>query len=79
MQLDRLEGYGRRVMVEFTCRRCKSTTIRPLKECLSEVDYNDISDLRPPADWEHGGFYYPTFCPDCSEAHKKFMNMEITE
>lgn len=76
MQIDRLESNGRRLMVEFTCRRCKKTAVRPLKECLEEVDYNHLWDLRPPVGWEDGGFYYPLFCPDCSAAHKRFMNME---
>jgi hypothetical protein len=43
---------------------------------MEEVDYNHLWDLRPPADGENGGFYYPLFCPECSAAHKKFMNME---
>lgn len=76
MQLKDIEFGDRKVMIEFTCRRCGEKTYRPLKDCLSEVDYNNLWDLRPPADWENGGFYYPIFCPACSEAHKKFMNME---
>lgn len=79
MQIDRYEQNGRRLMVEFTCRRCKTTTTRPLQKCLSEVDYNFLTDLRPPSDWENGGFYYPFFCPACSAAHKRFMNMEVDD
>ena len=76
MKIDRFEANGRRLMVEFKCRRCKITAIRPLETCLSEVDYNSLTDLRPPADWDDGGFFYPLFCPKCAEAHEKFMNME---
>lgn len=76
MQINRYEENGRRLMVEFTCRRCKTTAIRPLENCMQEVDYNNLHDLRPPVDWEDGGFYYPLFCPACSTAHKRFMNME---
>lgn len=79
MKIDKFEMNGRRLMVEFTCRRCKKTVVRSLEICLGEVDYNFLTDLRPPADWENGGFYYPLFCPDCSEAHKRFMNMESAE
>lgn len=76
MQIDKFESNGRRLMVEFQCRRCKTTAIRSLKTCVEEVDYNNLWDLRPPVDWKDGGFYYPLFCPECSAAHKKFMNME---
>lgn len=79
MQIDRFEANGRRLMVEFKCRRCKKTVVRPLEDCMKEVDYNHLWDLHPPADWENGGFYYPIFCPDCSVAHKRFMNMEDVE
>jgi hypothetical protein len=67
------------LMVEFTCQRCKTFAIRPLEICIKEVDYNHLWDLRPPVDWENGGFYYPLFCPKCSEAHKRFMNMEACD
>lgn len=63
-------------MVEFRCRRCKKTAIRPLETCMHEVDYDSLTDFRPPKDWKNGGFYYPIFCPECAEAHQKFMNME---
>ena len=79
MVLERFEQNGRRLMVEFECRRCKKTALRSLKTALSEVEYNFLTDLRPPSDWENGGFYYPLFCPDCSAAHKRFMNMEGEE
>lgn len=79
MQINQFESNGRRLMVQFVCRRCKTTAIRSLEECLSEVEYNFMTDLRPPRDWEDGGFYYPLFCPDCSAAHKRFMNMEEVE
>ena len=76
MQIDRFEANGRRLMVEFQCRRCKISAIRPLEVCVKEVNYNNLWDLKPPEDWQNGGFYYPLFCPKCSEAHKRFMNME---
>ena len=73
MQIDRFDSCGRRLMVEFTCYRCKATAIRPLEKCISEVDYNCLSDLRPPRDWKNGGFYHPTFCPECAEKYDRFM------
>ena len=77
MEIKNFEMNGRRLMVEFKCRRCQITAIRPLKQCLDEVEYNFLTDLRPPSDWENGGFYYPLFCPKCSAAYKRFMDMEV--
>ena len=76
IKFDHLESHDRRVIIEFRCRRCGTTSYRSAEECISEVDYNNLWDLRPPADWENGGFYYPIFCPACAEAYQKFMNME---
>ena len=46
-----------------------------LEECIKEQDvyYRDLYDLRPPKEWEDGGFYYPLFCPECAKAYELFM------
>lgn len=78
MKIDRYETHGRKLLVEFKCRRCKTTAIRPLEECMNErkEDYQNLYDLRPPKGWENGGFYYPLFCPKCREEYSRFMNGE---
>ena len=75
MKIDRFESHGRRLMVEFTCRRCRTTAIRPLEDCLAECDYNGLTDLKPPKDWRDGGFYYPLFCKECAEKYDRFLDM----
>lgn len=78
MNIYDFEEHGRKLLVEFKCFRCKKTVVRPLGECMEESKecYRGLYDLRPPKTWEDGGFYYPMFCPECAEKHKRFMNNE---
>lgn len=78
MDITKFETHGRRLLVEFTCARCKTTVVRPLEDCIEEVAecYRDLYDLQPPVGWEDGGFYYKLFCPKCKEAYKRFMSGE---
>ena len=75
MQINAYSESGRTMAVKFTCRRCQKVAYRTLKECIGS-EFNRLADLSPPEGWEDGGFYYPLFCPECSVAHNKFMNME---
>lgn len=80
MEIPDLEGFGRTIMVRFMCYRCKTTASRPLKDCLpSDSGVRDLSDLKPPANWRNGGFYYPTFCPDCAKKYDEFMRGDPCE
>lgn len=78
MEINNYETHGRKLLVEFKCYRCETTVTRPLEACMQEQKecHQDLYDLAPPKDWRDGGFYYPTFCPKCAEAYKKFMNNE---
>ena len=78
MTINSYETHGRKLMVEFKCRRCKKTEVRPLEECMNEATeyYRDLYDLHPPKSWNDGGFYYPLFCPDCKKAYEDFMNCD---
>ena len=78
MEIKNFEMQGRKLLVEFKCQRCKKTATRPLEECISECKecYRGLYDLRPPKEWQDGGFYYPLFCPDCAKAHEQFMRGE---
>ena len=77
IEIPEYEGHGRKIVVEFKCRRCKKTAYRPLEDCRpSDCDVRWLSDLIPPKEWRNGGFYYSLFCPDCAAAHERFLNME---
>lgn len=72
--IKEFEGHGRLLSVVFSCWRCGCTVSRPLKDCLpSDGPPMGLYDLKPPARWRNGGFYYPTFCPDCAEKYDRFM------
>jgi len=76
MNIERYATHGRTLLVEFMCYRCKTTATRPLKDCMEEEtdDYRELYDLRPPKEWQNGGFYYPLFCPKCAKAYELFMS-----
>ena len=77
MEIPDVEGHGRKIMVQFSCYRCKKIAIKPFNDCLpSECPVRYMSDLKAPKEWRDGGFYYPTFCPDCAEKYDKFMRGE---
>lgn len=76
MEIRAFETHGRKLLVEFKCRRCEITATKSLEECMNEAAeyYRDLYDLKPPKEWTDGGFYYPVFCPKCTRAYKDFMN-----
>ena len=77
MEIKEFEGFGRKLMVEFSCRRCNAKAYKPLFDCLpSDYPVRNLSDLKAPKEWQDGGFYYPTFCPECAEKYERFMNGE---
>ena len=78
MQIPEFQGFGRTMMVEFKCRRCTNTAYRPLKDCLpTDCPVRNLSDLEPPKGWRNGGFYHPTFCPECAEKYDQFMKGDL--
>ena len=77
MEITEFEGFDRKLMVKFTCRRCRAEAYKPLYDCLpSDCPVRFLSDLKAPKEWQDGGFYYPTFCPDCAKKYERFMNGE---
>ena len=78
IEINKFEGFGRRLLVEFSCSRCKKTASRPLKESVDAADeyLRDLCDLPPPKEWRDGGFYHKTLCPECAKAYDAFMGME---
>lgn len=78
MEIKSFEGFGRTLMVQFTCQRCKAVELRPLIDCLpSDTPTNGLYDLKAPPKWRDGGFYYPLLCQECYKKYTKFMRMEI--
>lgn len=75
MNIDLKATHGRRLMVEFKCCRCQITALRDFDECMrASPEYcRGLYDLKPPKDWQNGGFYYPLFCPGCAKAYERFM------
>ena len=75
MEINCFEEHGRRILVEFTCRRCRKTETRPLEDCRpTEYSVRGLYDLTPPNGWRDGGFYYNMFCPDCRKDYEAFMD-----
>lgn len=89
MGIKSFEGYDRRVIVdfnvrviivEFTCRRCGAKAYKRLPDCPPwgrTINVSDLYDLEAPENWRNGGFYYPTFCPDCAKKYDEFMAGEV--
>lgn len=77
MNIPEYEGFGRTLMVRFVCYRCKKTEYKTLRDSApKDYDVRNLSDLSAPKEWRDGGFYYPTFCPECAEKYDRFMNGE---
>ena len=72
--IKNFRGHGRTLAVIFTCNRCGCEIVRALEDCLpKDGPPTGLHDLKPPSRWRNGGFYYPTFCPDCAEKYDRFM------
>lgn len=77
IEIPEFEGHGRKVIIQFSCYRCRKIAYRPLRDCLpSDCPVRFMSDLKAPKEWRDGGFYYPTFCPECTDKYDKFMRCE---
>ena len=47
MEIKEFEGFGRKLMVEFSCRRCNVKAYKPLFDCLpSDYPVRNLSDLK---------------------------------
>ena len=75
MTFNNIETKGRRMLVEFTCCRCKTTQIKTLKDCMDEEKehYGNIENFRPPNGWEYGRHHFSLFCPKCKKEYEEFM------
>lgn len=73
-QFNEYAADGRRLMVEFTCKRCGDRALRPLKDQDTDPEtYGFLNRIKPPKGWQellHG----PLLCRECTEAYKRFMD-----
>ena len=79
MEIKGFESSNRRLMIEFSCRRCRRVELEPLESAVARMDdYSPfrLDDIPYPAGWKDGGFFYNILCPDCAAAYERFMNME---
>ena len=70
-QFNEYERDGRRLMVEFTCRRCGGIRIEPLEPLVDADNYGWLSHLKLPEGWTE---IYGLFCPTCTAEFKAFLD-----
>lgn len=75
-QFNEYERDGRRLMIEFTCRRCKGTRVEPLEPLMSNEGYGYLHNIKTPEGWEE---IYGLFCPTCVDEFKMFVREGRTE
>ncbi len=75
-QFNEYERDGRRLMVEFKCRRCGGVRIEPLESVETEDGYGYLYNLKKPEGWNE---IYGLFCPTCTKEFKDFINARRTE
>ena len=66
------ERNGIRLMVEFTCFRCKGTRVEPLEPLVpNDEGAPFLRNLKRPEGWSE--IDYSLFCPTCTYEFKEFM------
>lgn len=73
---DKYEDDGRKLMVEFTCSRCKTTRIEELEPLDKKAGdhYGHLSFIDPPNGWSKWSYYGLLLCDDCTRKLAEFMN-----
>lgn len=66
--------YGREVMVQFTCQRCRKTACLPYTEVMTGDHYGYLHNSKMPEGWSE--LYYQPMCEDCTSAFKAFMTVQ---
>lgn len=76
-QFNEYERNGRRLMVEFTCRRCKGARVEPLEPLVDNEGYGYLHNINEPEGWtELCGIL---LCPTCTKELKEFMEAGVNE
>lgn len=69
---------GRELMVQFTCRRCRNTSILPYDAVMTGEHYGYLRNSSLPPGWGEIG-YSSIVCETCAKAYELFMNPTKTE
>lgn len=80
-QFSRYQDSGRRLMVEFTCLRCKITRIEELEPLDKKAGdhYGNLSSLGIPDGWTQWHYSGILLCGDCTQKLKEFMEAGVKE
>ena len=76
-QFDEYERGGRRLMIEFTCRRCEGTRVEPLEPLVDNDTYGYLHNIKLPEGWT--GFVGFPMCPTCTKELKEFMAQGVND
>lgn len=64
---------GRKLLVQFTCSRCKKKECLPYDEVMIREHYDQLRYSQLPKDWGKIG-YSSIACADCVKAFELFMH-----
>ena len=80
-QFNKYKDDGRRLMVEFTCHRCKTTLIEELEPLDKKAGdhYGNLSSLGIPDGWCQWNYSGLMLCDGCTQKLKEFMESGINE
>lgn len=79
-QFNEYESNGRRLAVEFKCRRCGGVRYEALESIVekSEDNYGYLHNLNLPDGWHDFG-HIALLCPTCTKDLKDFFNEKKQE
>lgn len=66
---------GRRLMVQFECRRCGCAEVRPYSEVMTGEHYGYLRNSELPKGWQKVD-YCTLLCPKCYDEYAEFMNIK---
>lgn len=74
-QFNKYEDKGRKLMVEFTCHRCKTTRIEELEPLDKKAGdhYGQLSSIDPPEGWSKWYYTGILLCGGCTRKLEEFM------
>ena len=72
------KGYGRELLIQFSCYRCKKTHIETLESATarSEDHYDHINHIRLPKGWSEERYNSVVLCDECTIKLQRFFKGE---
>lgn len=72
------KGYGRELLIQFSCYRCKKTQIETLESASarSEDHYDYINHIRLPKGWSEERCNSVVLCDECTIKLQRFLKGE---